>query len=452
MSENDLNGELPHHLSAERSVLGSLIVDADVFAKINQIIQVEDFYSAAHREIYRAIVELQNANVPVDFIQLEDILRRKELLEGIGGTEYLYHLHESVVSSVNAEQHADVIVEKSKRRKLVHLADILRNEASGEKTAVRDLIEGNLQELFNLTQGKSKRFESATAINKRLMEHLSMLAERGENLSGLSTGFDHLDAITQGLRSSELIVLAARPSMGKTALALNLVYHVAVNEKKTVGVFSLEMPAEQLMMRILAGASQVGLKELSLARLRNDQWKQVVRKMGEISKSKLYVDDSTDLSVSEIRTKARQLQAITGELDLILIDYLQLVTYRDASRHNMNKTQEVAEISRMMKNIARELRIPVVSLSQLSRASTGRPDKRPILSDLRDSGAIEQDADVVMFIHRDDYYEQDRSKEATVAELIVAKNRNGPTSTVELMWMPPLATFYNKLEEEEKDE
>ncbi len=438
---------LPHNLDVEKSVLGSLIVDTDAFARVVQILTAVDFYSPKHQDIFRAVEELQAANIPVDFLQLEDLLAKKDQLERIGGRGYLYSLSEEIVSTANVEQHAKIIAEKSKRRKMIHFANFLRNETKDERNDVTDLIEDSLKKLYDINQGRKKQFESIKTIAKRVFENLEELAKSKRSITGHTTGYKILDRVTLGFKPSELIILAARPAMGKTSFALNLAYNVAVKAEKTVGFFSLEMPSEQLGGRIMASAAAIGLKHFQLGDLRPEQWPALARVVGKVSKAKMWVDDSPDLSIAEIRTKARQLQAMHG-LDMIVIDYLQLITLGKAARYNMNKTQEVSEISRYLKNIARELNVPVLALAQLNRQTGIRTDKRPMLQDLRDSGAIEQDADVVMFIHREDYWEKEKSKKPGVAEIIIAKNRNGQTTTVELTWEPTLTTFYDNSSKE----
>lgn len=430
----------PHSIEAEQSVLGAMIIDKEAINTAIELIKSEDFYKEAHREIFEAVLILFNKNEPVDLITLSEELKRRDTLEPIGGVTYIANLSSSVATTANTKYYCKIVEEKSLLRRLIKSSDQIMDKSYEDQEEVNTIIEMAEKNIFDITQGSHK--ESLTPISEVLLSSFAQIEERAANkgeLTGLTTGFIDLDKKLSGLQKSDLVLLAARPSMGKTALGINIATNSALKAKAKVAIFSLEMSKEQLVQRIISSTSHVDLQKIISGDLVDDEWLEIVNSMGPLSKMDIYIDDTAGISLTELKAKCRRIKIERG-LDLILIDYLQLM---ELEGHTESRQQEISSISRGLKAIAKEMECPVVALSQLSRAPELRSDHRPILSDLRESGAIEQDADVVMFLYRDDYYHEDSEKK-NIGELIISKHRNGPTGNIELVWKGEYTKFLNK--------
>lgn len=418
--------------------MGSLLLEKDAVLKIADILMAEDFYDLRHGEIYGAILALYEKRSPIDVLTLTDYLKDKKRLKDVGGATYLAELVSGVVTSANLVSYAQIIVQKATLRRLINVSNklnILGHESDRDVALVMDEAE---RELFNVSKKQLRRnFVPIKEILSDSFDRIESLHNEKGSLRGVPTGFRKLDNILSGLQKSDLVILAARPSVGKTSLALNMALNAA-SQGLTVGVFSLEMSKMQLVERLLAAEARVDSWRLRTGNLSDDDFPRLGRAMGKLSEMSLYIDDSANLTAMQIRTKARRLQAEKG-LDLVIVDYLQLM---DSSVRNDSRVQEISEISRSLKGLARELDIPVLALSQLSRAVEQRPNKRPQLSDLRESGSIEQDADVVMFIYREDMYDRN-SENQNIANILIAKHRNGPTGEIDLYFQKETMQFKN---------
>lgn len=429
----------PHSLEAEQSVLGAMIIDKEAINTAVETIRPEDFYKEANKEIYETILELYNRNEPVDLITLSEELKKRGTLENVGGINYLTSLSGSVATTANVKYYCDIVEEKSILRRLIKSCDEIIAKSFEDTEEVNSIIERAEKNIFDITQGRNN--EGFSPIKEVLLDSFSRIEEMSMNeggLTGLTTGFLDIDEKLSGLQKSDLILLAARPSMGKTALGLNIALNSALKGNAHVAIFSLEMSKEQLVQRMLSSVSHVDLQKIISGRLNEDEWVKIVQAMGPLSGTSIYIDDTAGISLMEMKAKCRKLKIEKG-LDLVVVDYLQLMQSDSPSE---SRQQEISSISRGLKALAKEMECPVLALSQLSRAPELRSDHRPILSDLRESGAIEQDADIVMFLYRDEYYNQDTDKK-NVGEVIIAKHRNGPTGTVELLWMGQFTKFVN---------
>lgn len=439
--ENQVIGPIPpHSLEAEQSVLGSMIIDKVAINTAVEIIRPGDFYKEANGEIYDAIINLFNKSEPVDLITLSEELKRRGTLESIGGFSYLANLSGGVATSANTEYYCKIVEEKSILRKLISSSNEIIGHAYEDAEDVSVIIEKAEKNIFDITQGAHK--QGFAPINEVLLDSFAKIEEMAANkggLTGLTTGFIDLDNKLSGLQKSDLFLLAARPSMGKTALGINMVTNAALEAGAKAAIFSLEMSKEQLVQRMISSTAHVDLQKIISGDLSEDEWLQIINSMGPLSQAQVYIDDTAGISLMEMKAKCRRLKVEKG-LDLILIDYLQLMQMEGKQE---SRQQEISAISRGLKALAKEMDCPVVALSQLSRAPELRADHRPILSDLRESGAIEQDADVVMFLYRDDYYDEDSDKK-NIGEAIIAKHRNGPTGTVELVFKREFTKFLNK--------
>jgi replicative DNA helicase len=433
---------MPHDINAEQSVLGSLLLDSDLIGDVMDIISFdEEFYHEAHKEIFRTIKGLFSEGKMVDMITVSDELAKNQLLQVIGGFEYLSELSDVGTLIHNVSNHAKIVHEKFMLRRLIKAStDIV--EKGYDSHDVEQLIEEAESSIFEISQNRDKKgFQIISDILQVTYEKIVQLHEDPNALTGIPSGFDALDEMTNGLQRSDLILIAARPSMGKTAFALNLCQHAAVKEKKSVAIFSLEMAADQLVQRLLSAQSLVSIGDIRTGQIEDDDWFKLARSSAQLGESKIFIDDTPGITVAEIRSKCRRLKMNQG-LDLIMIDYLQLMS---GGGKQENRQQEISTISRSLKSIAREMNCPVIALSQLSRASELRADHRPILSDLRESGAIEQDADLVMFLYRDEYYNPDTVDEKLkgIGEVIIAKQRNGETGKIYLAWLGKFTKFAN---------
>ena len=434
----------PHSVEAEQSVLGSILLDKDAMISVSETLIPEDFYKEAHRVIYECMLKLYNNQSEIDLITLADELRDQGYLDDIGGIAYITSLSTIVPTTSNIKYYINIVKEKSISRQLISAANDIINLGYDSSTKVEDVLENAEKKIFDISQERTTN--DFQPINQVLTETLSMLEklyEEKSDVTGLTTGFRDLNKKINGLQRSDLLLIAARPAMGKTAFALNLVQNAALKGDASVAVFSLEMSKEQLVQRMVAAQSSVELKKIKTGTLAANDWPRITDGMAVLSGAKIHIDDTPGIKISELRSKCRKLKIEKG-LDLVLIDYLQLM---EGEGHNESRQQEIAKISRSLKILAKELDCPVVALSQLSRAPEQRADHRPMLSDLRESGSIEQDADIVMFLYRDEYYNPDTEKK-NIGEVIVAKNRHGETGTVELVWFGGIQKFADKMREE----
>lgn len=427
----------PHDTEAEQAVLSSMLFDKEAVSAAYEILKPEDFYRPDHQRIYEAMVELFARNVPVDVVTLKSKLDEKGISEQTGGVEYLSYLLSCNYTSAHIRHHAGIVEQKSILRKLIKAAGEIADagyEGREEIDAILDMAE---KSIFSIAQGRnSSDFVHIHEVLVEAVSRIEKIFESKERITGIPTGFTDFDNKTAGLQPSDLILIAARPSMGKTAFALNIAQHAAVRKKISTAIFSLEMSKEQLVNRLLCAEAHMDSQKFRTGDIGQDDWIKIAKAMSPLSEAPLYIDDTPGISAMELRAKCRRLK-VEKDLQLIVIDYLQLMS---GSSRTDSRQQEISEISRSLKAIAREINAPVIALSQLSRACESRSDHRPMLSDLRESGAIEQDADVVTFLYRDEYYHPDTEKK-NQAELIIAKQRNGPTGTVDLMWLSQYTKF-----------
>jgi replicative DNA helicase len=430
----------PHSDDAEKSVLGALMLDKDALSEIMEKLRDEDFYSEAHREIFRAAAELCRSDKPVDTLTLSDELKRRASLDRAGGRSYIAELSTMVPATANAAQYANIVAEKAILRRLIKASSNIMEDAYQAKRDAKDILDAAERGIFEIAHhDQSKDYALLSGI---LIEHLKHVADISalRGLTGLTTGFTELDKRTSGLQKSDLIIVAARPGMGKTAFSLNIAHKAAVRAGAKILVFSLEMSKEQISNRLLSLESHVEITRLRDGRLSDDDWLQIHKAVDVLSNAAIYIDDTPGVSVMEIKNKSRRMKAEHG-LDLIVVDYLQLMSSDGRSE---NRQQEITAITRMLKQLAREMDCPVIVLSQLSRSvETRGGKKRPILSDLRESGAIEQDADIVIFLYREDYYDEE-AEEQNACEVILAKHRNGETGSVELSWVGRYTKFADR--------
>ena len=430
---------LPHNLEAERSVLGAILIQNDAYNMAAELLRPEDFYRDAHRRIFDKIIALAERRTAVDFVTLKEELVRAGELDAVGGPAYIASLVDGVPRATNVEYYAKIVKEKSILRNLNGAANTILQDAYEADQDAAEILDRAEHSIFQIAEGRIRTgFISLYDIAQDSVEAIQKAHEEKQLITGVSTGFHDLDRLTSGLQRGDLIIIASRPSMGKTSLALNMAQYVGTKTDKTVGVFSLEMSREQLFLRMLSSESQIDGHNLRTGFLRSDDWGRLTEALGVLGQAKVYIDDSPGMGVLEMRAKARRLAAEHG-LHLIIVDYIQLMQGR--GRFD-NRTQELGAISRALKMLAKELNAPVVVLSQLSRAPEARSDHRPQLSDLRESGALEQDADVVLLIYREDRYNP-QAENDSVAEIIVAKQRNGPTDTVKLAFIKERTRFEN---------
>ena len=442
MDENVIKRIMPHSLEAEQSVIGSMFIDAEAIAAATEQISGEDFYNRQYGVVFDTIVELNNEGKPIDFVTLQDRLRSKEdVPPEVSGLDFLTNLIAAVPTSANIKYYAGIVAEKATLRRLIRTNEEIANTCYLGKEPVDQILEDTEKKIFDLLQKKSSDdFVPIRDVVLNVIDKIELAAKHKGTVTGLATGFYDLDYKTSGFQPSDLILVAARPSMGKTAFVLNLAQYIAVKNKVPTAIFSLEMSKDQLVNRLLSMESKVDSQLIRTGNLSANDWEKLIESAGDISKAPLIIDDTPGISISELRSKCRKFK-LENDLGLVIIDYLQLMS--GGSKRTDSRQQEISEISRSLKALAREINAPVIALSQLSRACETRPDHRPILSDLRESGAIEQDADVVMFIYRDDYYNKDTDKK-NISEIIIAKQRNGPIGTVELVWLPNYTKFANK--------
>ena len=440
MEETLLKRILPHSIEAEQSVIGSMLMDKDAVIVALDMISSEDFYSRQYSILYETMLELFNEGKEMDLVVIQDRLREKNVAPELSSLDFIKEIITTVPTSANIKYYATIVKEKSTLRKLIKLNEDIANSCYVGSDSLEDILARTEKDLFELLQSRTaKDIRSIEDIAKNVLYRIEAASRTREVVTGIPTGFIDLDYKTSGLQPSDLVLIAARPSMGKTAFVLNMVQHIAMKKELPCMIFSLEMSSEQLVQRMLAMETGIDSQKLRTGNLNDNDWDPLIRGVVDVSDSKIIIDDTPGISVGELRSKCRKVKLEKG-LSIVIIDYLQLMT--GSSKRSENRQQEISEISRSLKALAREIKAPVVALSQLSRACETRPDHRPMLSDLRESGAIEQDADIVMFLYRDDYYHKD-TEHPNEAEVIIAKQRNGPIGTVNLMWKPETTRFVN---------
>ncbi len=438
----------PQNVEAEQCVLGSILLDNSALNKILDLVAPEDFYKREHQLIFTTMLDLYEKTHPIDLVTLSEALTHREELEAVGGINYLMELAEVVPSSAHVQHYARIVKEKAVLRHLIRASNDILSLCYEGTQEVEDLLDEAERLIFSVSELKAQRdFVDSKVLLKEAIKNLEDLARQQKSVTGIPTGFQELDRLTAGFQPSDLIIIAARPSMGKTALALNIAQHVAIKEQKTVAIFSLEMSREQLALRMLSSLAKIPSHKLRTGILSSNDWKKMIRAANKLMDAPIFVDDTPALSVLEIRAKARRLMSERG-LNLIIIDYLQLMRGRSKTE---SRQQEISEISRSLKGLAKELNVPVLALSQLSRAVESRQDKRPQLSDLRESGAIEQDGDLILFIYRPEVYKPENPDYRGIAEIIVGKQRNGPTGTFKLTFLKEYTTFEEYTDEEDLD-
>lgn len=441
MEETLIKRIMPNSLEAEQSVIGSMIMDKDAILTAMEMLLGDDFYYRQYGVLFEAMIELYGAGLPVDLITLQNRLKEKDVPEEIASLDYVRDLITAVPTSANVKYYAKIVKDHALRRRLIKLNEEIENECYLGRESIDTVMDMTEKKVFDLisARGGGSDYVPIRQVVMNALEKIENSAKASGNVTGIPTGFIDLDYRTAGLQPSDLILIAARPSMGKTAFALNIAQYTAFHEDLCTAIFSLEMSKEQLVNRLFSLESHVDAQALRTGNLSDSDWEKLIEGAGVIGNSKLIIDDTPGISISELRSKCRKYK-LEHNLKLVIIDYLQLMS--GSGRSSDSRQQEISEISRSLKALARELSIPVIALSQLSRAVEQRPDHRPMLSDLRESGAIEQDADVVMFIYRDDYYNHDSDMKG-ISEIIIAKQRNGPIGTINLVWLPQYTKFGN---------
>ena len=430
----------PHNLEAEQAVLGGLLMEQEAWDEVVDVVSEEDFYSPAHRQIYAAMKELHKKNSIVDLITINDYLLQHQQLDAVGGVPYLNEILEATTSTAGITGYAKIVKEKALLRQVIQMSHSTIEEAFSSIDDVDSFLDRVEAKVFQVAEQKNTTgLVDASELVKASLQKIEELYTNKAAITGIPTGFHDMDDMTAGFQPGEMIILAARPSMGKTAFGLNVALHAAMKEKKNVAFFSVEMGKESIMTRCLASSAKVRLSDIRIGQLDDKAWPRLINTAATLSDSGLFIDDTAGISPFEIRAKCRRMKKAHG-LDMIMIDYLQLMAMKE--RYD-SREREVSEISKLLKSIAKELKVPVIALAQLNRGVEGRTDKRPMLSDLRESGSIEQDADVIMMIFREDYYDRDNPDIKGIAEIIIGKQRNGPTGTVKLKWIPEFGLFDN---------
>ena len=430
----------PNSMEAEISVLGAMIQDSIAVQRATEQLKSEDFFQPEHREIFQVMADLNRRQAPIDLTTLQAELSRKGTLEGIGGMRYLLKIVSDVPTAANVRYYIDIVREKSILRKLIEACSAISRDCYSQQKELSEILSGAEKAIFDIIMNRHEG-EALKPIGEVILNTLDQIQEldrlKGE-IAGVPTGFIDLDRLLTGLHPGELIVLGARPAMGKTSFAMNVAEHAALNKGKVTAVFTLEMPREQIAMRMLCSDARVDMQRVRRGTLRDEDWNKLAKTLGPLSAAPMYIDDTAAITPTQLRSRCRQLKMDKG-LDLVVVDYLGLMR---ADGKTENRQLEVSEISRQLKAIALELKVPIVACAQLSRANKDRPDKRPMLSDLRDSGSIEQDADVVMFLHREEYYNKE-TEDKNIGEVIISKQRSGPLGTVKLAWLSEFTTFAN---------
>jgi len=430
---------LPQSIEAEQSVIGSMIIDKNAIAKVLEGLEEEDFYRDGHKVIYKAILEMFRNDIAIDLLTIFEYLKSTDMLERAGGVTYITELSSSMPTTANLSAYIKIVSDKSTLRRLIKASTAIIEESYTNQSRVEEVVDIAEKKIFNIAEKRTtKDFEPLGDVLERGFAQIEKIFNNKDVLTGVGSGFSDLDSKTSGFQSGDMILIAARPSMGKTTFALNIAEHAALKEHKSVVIFSLEMSKEQLAYKLLCSEANVDMLKLRTGTLEDKDWENIAMAAGPLSKAKVYIDDSAGVTVMEMRSKCRRLKIEYG-IDLIVIDYLQLMSGGSGSD---NRQQEVSEISRSIKALAKEMECPIIALSQLSRAPEQRADHRPMLSDLRESGSIEQDADIVMFLYRDEYYNKE-TEDKNIGECIIAKQRNGPVGTARLAWLGQYSKFGN---------
>ncbi|MFA5603831.1 MAG: replicative DNA helicase [Bacilli bacterium] len=447
-----MNGKtLPHNLESEQAVLGSMFISKYALQKCVESLTSDLFFLDAHSKIFTVIAELAEAGTVIDYTTVTAELDKRQWLKLIGNVEYLAEITNKVASAANVDAYIKIVLENATLRRLIEEATEIVTSAYTSTDSLNEVLDNAERKILNVVKTrKGTEFRTIQDVLFKAQSDLEKLAQQKGEITGLPTGFYDLDKLTSGLHPNELIIIAARPGMGKTAFALNIACHVAINTDQAVAVFNMEMGAEQLAMRMLASLGQIDGNRLRTGRLEHNDWKRVNEAISRLADTKMYVDDTPGMTIGEIRAKCRRLASSNNGLGLIVIDYLQLIS--GSAKYAGNRQMEISEISRSLKTLSMELEVPVIALAQLSRSVEGRENKRPLLSDLRESGSIEQDADIVSFLYRDDYYNKESviDENTSKSEFIIGKHRNGPTATIDLMFIKNTSTFRNYVSEEEK--
>ena len=440
-----MNGRvLPNNLEAEQSVLGACFLSKYALQKAGENLIQESFYNDKNGKIFVALTTMMEENTPIDITTVTSYLKKKNQLTEVGGVEYLTEIINYVPTASNVDYYIKTVEESALLRRLIETAEEIASEGYRTDETVNDILDNSEKRILNIVKNrKASEFRDIKDVLAKTQSDLERLSENKGEITGLATGWYDFDKLTTGLHANEFIIIAARPAMGKTAFALNLATNIAMNQDKSVAVFNLEMSAEQLAMRILSSVGQLEGFKLRTGNLLNNDWKRINEAVSQLSTTNLVIDDTPGITIGEIRAKCRRLASSEKGLALVVIDYLQLIS--GGKNYGSNRQQEVSDISRSLKTLALELGVPVIALSQLSRSVEGREDKRPLMSDLRESGSIEQDADIVAFLYRDDYYNKEARTEDnnSISELIIGKHRNGPTATIELLFKKNTSTFLN---------
>ncbi len=445
------NKIMPNNLEAEESVLGACFLSKYALQKATESLLPESFYSEKNAKIFTAMIDLAEEKTPIDLTTITSHLKKKNELNEVGGVEYLTEILNFVPTASNVDYYIQNVEETAILRRLIETANDIATEGYRTDETVNEILDSSEKKILSIVKNrKSSEFRSIKDVLLKTQSDLERLSENKSEITGLATGWYDLDRLTTGLHPNEFIIIAARPAMGKTAFALNLATHAAMTQDKSVAVFNLEMSAEQLAMRILSSLGQLEGFKLRTGNLMNNDWKRINEAVSQLSNTNLVIDDTPGITIGEIRAKCRRLASSEKGLSLVIIDYLQLIS--GGKNYGANRQQEVSDISRSLKTLAMELNVPIIALSQLSRSVEGREDKRPLMSDLRESGSIEQDADIVAFLYRDDYYNKEARTEdnTSISELIIGKHRNGPTATIELLFKKNTSTFLN-LKRENKE-
>ncbi len=445
------NKIMPNNLEAEESVLGACFLSKYALQKATESLLPESFYSEKNAKIFTAMMDLSEEKTPIDLTTITSHLKKKNELNEVGGVEYLTEILNFVPTASNVDYYIQNVEETAILRRLIETANDIATEGYRTDETVNEILDSSEKKILSIVKNrKSSEFRSIKDVLLKTQSDLERLSENKSEITGLATGWYDLDKLTTGLHPNEFIIIAARPAMGKTAFALNLATHAAMTQDKSVAVFNLEMSAEQLAMRILSSLGQLEGFKLRTGNLMNNDWKRINEAVSQLSNTNLVIDDTPGITIGEIRAKCRRLASSEKGLSLVIIDYLQLIS--GGKNYGANRQQEVSDISRSLKTLAMELNVPIIALSQLSRSVEGREDKRPLMSDLRESGSIEQDADIVAFLYRDDYYNKEARTEdnTSISELIIGKHRNGPTATIELLFKKNTSTFLN-LKRENKE-
>ena len=441
---------MPHNIEAEQSVLGSMFLSKYALQKCVESLDATQFFLDSHNKIFKAISELSENGKPIDITTVTAELDKKKELTQVGGVEYLTEITSLVPSAANVDEYIKIVSEKATLRKLIDTALEIETEGYNGRDSLGDILDKAEKKILNVVKTrKGTEFRSIQDVLYKTQADLEKLAQNKGEITGIPSGFYDLDKITSGFHENELIIIAARPAMGKTAFALNLATNMAINSKKSVALFNMEMGAEQLATRMLSSVGQIEGYKLRNGRLEHNDWKRINEAISRLADTNIFIDDTPGMTIGEIRAKCRRLSTSEKGLDIVIIDYLQLIS--GSAKYAGNRQQEIAEISRSLKTLAMELEIPIIALAQLSRSVEGRDDKRPILSDLRESGSIEQDADIVAFLYRDDYYNKESAidEHTSRSEFIIGKHRNGPTTTIDLLFKRNTSTFVNFVEKEE---